>query len=185
MPDVLVARIGKPHGLRGEVTVQLHTDDPHARFAPGSVLDTEAVPDAHVPATLTVVGARVHQQAWLLSFDGVTDRTGAEALRGTRLLFDPTNSPEVAGADDGDGEEEEGWYADDLVGFAAVDVDGQTLGEVSGLLTGPQDLLQVRLPDGHEALVPFTHALVPVVDVAGRRVVLDPPQGLLDLGRDG
>ena len=95
--EVVVARIGKPHGLRGEVTVQLHTDDHEARFAAGAVLATQAAPGSRVPQALTIRSTRVHQGTWLLGFEEIPDRTGAESLRGTRLVApaQPT--------DDGDG----------------------------------------------------------------------------------
>ena len=164
----VVARIGKPHGLRGEVTVQLHTDDPEERFAAGAVLDTE--PDR---GTLTVAGTRVHQGVWLLRFEEVADRTGAEALRGTRLL-----------ADEDEGEGEDAWYEDDLVGVEVRDPDGTRIGEVVALDVRPaQDLLEVRLLDGRTGLVPFVEAIVPVVavDTDDPHVVVDAPPGLFDL----
>src|SRR6478735_4969987 len=104
---LLVARIGKPHGLRGEVTVQLHTDDPESRFATGAELTTEAVPGSGVPRVLTVSSARSHRGIWLIGFEGVPDRSGAESLRGTRLLVDASlGLPE---------DDDEGWYESELV----------------------------------------------------------------------
>ncbi|GAB47219.1 ribosome maturation factor RimM [Mobilicoccus pelagius] len=164
----VVARIGKPHGLRGEVTVQLHTDAPEERFAPGAVLDTE--PDR---GTLTVAGTRVHQGVWLLRFEEVADRTGAEALRGTRLV-----------AEEDEAEDEDAWYEDDLVGAEVRDPAGTRLGEVVALEVRPaQDLLEVRLLDGRTRLVPFVAALVPhvAVDSDDPHVVVDAPPGLFDL----
>ena len=84
--NVVLARIGKPHGLRGEVTVQLHTDDPETRFAVGTVVATEAEPGSGVPTALTIASTRVHRGIWLLTFEEIPDRTGAESLRGTRLV---------------------------------------------------------------------------------------------------
>src|SRR5690242_16889021 len=160
---LLVARIGKPHGLRGEVTVQTHTDDPEARFAPGVAYATEAAPGSGVPRVLTLRTARLHQKTWLLGFDEIPDRTGAESLRGTRLFIDAEVTAEAEDEDDA-------WYEDELVGLAAVAPDGATLGEVTGLRTGAaQDQLVLRLTDGTEALVPFVEAIVPEVDVAGGR----------------
>lgn len=182
MTDLLVARIGKPHGLHGEVTVQLHTDDPQGRFAPGVRLATEAAPGTGVPRELTVASARSHRGIWLLGFEQIPDRTGAESLRGTRLFVDVTDGAPF----DEDTTDEDAWYEDDLVGLVAYDPAGERLGEVSALQTGAaQDLLVLRLLDGAEALVPFVTALVPVVDIAGGRVVVDAPPGLLDLGKDG
>jgi 16S rRNA processing protein RimM len=167
-----VARIGKPHGLRGEVTVQVHTDNPQDRFVPGAAFATD--PPQRGPLTLQTV--RVHQGVYLLGFDGVPDRTAAESLRGTGLVV-----TEAEAAD-----EEEGWYEEDLLGFTVALADGTVVGEVSALHTRPvQDLLEVRLSDGRQALVPFVEELVPEVDEESRRVVVEPPPGLLDLDAPG
>jgi 16S rRNA processing protein RimM len=172
----LVARIGKPHGIRGEVTVQVHTDDPLSRLVPGAVFETEAPSGSGVPRELTLVSARLHRDIWLLGFEGIPDRTGAEGLRGTRLLLAEDDLAEV------DEDDDEGWYQEDLVGLRAEGPSGALIGEVSGLHVGAaQDLLAVRLADGREALVPFVEAIVPVVDVADGRVVIDAPPGLLEL----
>jgi len=173
--STVIARIGKPHGLRGEVTVQLHTGDPEARLALGSVLDTEADAGTGVPRALTVRSTRVHRGIWLVGFEEIPDRTGAESLRGTRLLADGP-APVVA-------HEEDVWAEADLVGLRVVDPDGVAIGEVAGLVVGAaQDRLVVRLPDGREPQVPFVAAMVPEVDVEGGVLVLDAPPGLLDLG---
>jgi 16S rRNA processing protein RimM len=176
---LLVARIGKPHGLRGEVTVQLHTDDPEARLAPGAVLATKAAAGSGVPRSLTVASTRVHRGIWLIGFEQVPDRTGAESLRGTQLFLD---AADLAAEQDDDSE---GWYEDELVGLTVVTRDGTVVGEVTGLETrAVQDLIVVRLSSGGEALVPFVEAIVPEVDVEGGRVVIDPPPGLLDLNAE-
>ncbi len=166
----VVARIGKAHGLRGEVTVQLHTDTPQDRFVPGARFATQ--PSERGPLLLT--GVRVHQGTYLLAFDGVSDRGSAETLRDTRLLVEQQEESQ----DDGDG-----WYEADLLGFAVTLADGTVVGTVTGLQLRPaQDLLEVELTAGGQALVPFVDALVPEVDEEGRRVVIDPPAGLLQLG---
>jgi 16S rRNA processing protein RimM len=176
---LLVARIGKPHGLHGEVTVQLHTDDPDARFALGAVLETKAAPGSGVPRTLTVASTRVHRGIWLIGFEQIPDRTGAESLRGTQLFLDAADL--TSDQDD----DSEGWYEDELVGLAVVTTDGTVVGEVTALETrAVQDLLVVRLTGGGEALVPFVEAIVPEVDVDGGRVVVDAPPGLLELNAD-
>jgi 16S rRNA processing protein RimM len=166
--QVVVARIGKAHGLRGEVTVQVLTGAPDERFVPGATFATE--PAAAGPLVLR--SARDNNGILLLGFENTVDRSGAEALRGIRLLADVLE-------DDGS---DETWYERDLVGLKAVTVDGVDVGEVTALESRPaQDLLVLRLPDGREALVPFVTAIVPEVDIKGGRVVLDPPPGLLDL----
>lgn len=163
--EVLVARIGKPHGLRGEVTVQVHTDAPQERFVVGAVFGTD--PDR---GELTVRGARLHNGIQLLTFEQVQDRTAAEALRGTRLL---------AEVDD----EDDAYYEDDLVGLDVVDTAGAALGTVVALHPRPaQDLLEVELADGRTAYLPFVAEIVPEVDLDAGRVVADPPPGLLELG---
>ena len=176
--SIVIARIGKPHGIRGEVTVQTHTDDPVGRYVPGAIYATEAASGTGVPRALTIASARLHQKTWLLGFEEIPDRTGAESLRGTRLVLDEGDA--VGGDDEVD--DEDGWYESDLVGLRAEDPTGSVIGEVTGLTIGAaQDLLHVRLADGREGLVPFVEALVPVVDVEGGRVIVDAPEGLFDL----
>ncbi|MGK5738877.1 ribosome maturation factor RimM [Micromonospora sp. URMC 103] len=182
---LIVGRIGKPHGIRGEVTVEVRTDEPEARFAPGSVLRTEpgAKPPAEpaasgvvyrVPAELTVESARWHQGRLLVAFEGVLDRDVAEALRGTLVGVD---SADVAPPED-----PEEFHDHQLVGLSVVTPAGERLGEVARIDHAPaSDLLVLRRPEGGTALIPFVKAIVPEVDLAGGRVVVDPPGGLLDL----
>jgi len=165
---VVVGRIGRAHGTKGEVTVEVRTDEPGLRLAPGAQLVTE--PESVGP--VTVASGRVHSGRLLLRLAGVEDRTAAEALRGVLLLadVDPTAVP--------DGEDE--WYDRQLVGLAAVLRDGSPLGTVAEVLHLPaHDVLVVRRAGADEVLVPFVHAIVPEVDVAGGRVVVVPPGGLL------
>lgn len=163
--ELTVARVGKAHGLRGEVALDLRTDEPEERLAVGERLETRPA-DA---GPLTVATVRVHQGRWLVGFEGVRDRTGAEALRGVELVV------EVEASD-----EEDAWYPHELAGLRAESTDGRMLGRVEGLEHLPaHDVLVLREPDGARTLVPFVRQIVPVVDVAGGRVVLDPPGGLL------
>ncbi|WP_347354679.1 ribosome maturation factor RimM [Intrasporangium sp.] len=175
----VVAQIGKPHGLRGEVTVRLYTDDPEHRLAVGAALRTRAPAGSGTPGHLTVRSTRVHQGIWLVAFEEVTDRTGAEGLRGVRLVLD-------AAADDGAATrlDEDAWYEDDLVGLEVRDPAGDVIGRVTGLEVGAaQDRLVVELADGVTAQVPFVEAIVP--EVAGDHVVVAAPPGLFDLYRNG
>lgn len=166
---VVVARIGKAHGLKGEVTVQVHTDAPAERFVPGVVFTTR--PTAAGPLTLRSV--RVHNGIYLLAFEDAPDRTAAEGLRGVQLLAD---ADEVV--------EDDAWYEEDLLGFAVVLEDGTPVGSVKGLESREvQDLLVVDGVDGYDVLVPFVEEIVPEVDEDARRIVITPPEGLLDLGR--
>lgn len=166
---MVVGRIGRPHGVRGEMTVEVRTDDPELRFAPGTVLLTE--PAARGP--VTVAGRRWHREVLLLTVDGVESREDAEVLRDTELHVPVADLPEL---DDPDA-----WYDHQLVGLAVRLPDGETLGEVTAVRHEGADLLIVRRTDGRELLVPFVTAIVPTVDVAGGVVVVDPPEGLLDL----
>ncbi len=166
---LVVGRIGRAHGIKGEVTVDVRTDEPEDRLPPGAVLVTD--PEAVGP--LTVRTGRVHSGRLLLTFDGVDDRTAAEALRGTLLLVDI--DPAVSPAD------EDEWYDHQLVGLDAVLADGRVLGTVREVLHLPgHDVLAVDRAGGLELLVPFVHEIVPEVDLGGRRLVVEPPPGLLD-----
>ena len=171
--EVVVGRIGKPHGVRGEVTVELRTDEPAARYADGARLRAEAPRgSAFTRRSLTVVGTRWHQTTLLVTFEELTDRNAAEAARGVLLHVE---LPADATPEDPDE-----YYDHQLVGLAVHDLEGVLLGEVTGLVHGgAQDLLQVRAVDGRPTLVPFVTALVPEVDLAGRRVVVADRPGLV------
>lgn len=167
---VVVARVGKPHGLKGEVTVRLHTDAPQERFVVGAVFRTE--PAARGPLTLRT--HRIHNGIHLLGFDEAQDRTAAEGLRGTEILADATES-----------NEDDAWYAEELIGLEVVDPEGNALGTVVELHERPvQDLLELRLAGGRIGYVPFVEQLVPEVDLDGHRIVVDAPPGLLDLSEE-
>lgn len=171
--ELVVGRIGKPHGVRGEVTVDVRTDEPERRFAPGTTL--RAAPPAGAdrrPATLTVTRSRWHQQTLLVTFEELTDRNAAEAARGTVLHATVPADEQPEDPDE--------YYDHQLVGLAAEDTDGTPLGEVTAVVHGAaQDLLRIRTADGRDALVPFVAALVPEVDVAGGRVVVADRPGLV------
>ncbi|GAA1767246.1 ribosome maturation factor RimM [Nocardioides hankookensis] len=171
--DVVVGRIGKAHGLRGDVTINVRTDEPERRFAPGSVLDVEApTGSANTLRTVTVAGSRWHSSTLLVRFEEIPDRTAAEAARGILLhaSIPADESPE----------DPDEFYDHQLVGLTAYDLEGTLLGEVTGLVHGgAQDLLAIRTPDRRDTLVPFVKALVPEVDVAGGRVVVADRPGLV------
>ncbi|WP_235737594.1 ribosome maturation factor RimM [Nocardioides alcanivorans] len=168
--EVVVGRIGKPHGIRGEVTVDVRTDEPERRFAVGNVL-RGAPPkgSALKGGPVTVRSTRWHQGTLLATFEGIPDRNAAEAFRGTVL--------HATIATDETPDDPEEFYDHQLIGLTVHDLDGAELGTVASLVHGgAQDLLVVRTPEGREALVPFVQALVPEVDLdAGRVVVADRP----------
>src|SRR6476659_4187925 len=143
-----VARIGKPHGIRGEVTVQVLTDAPGDRFVPG----TQFIVEPGSAGPLTVFSARWNKDILLLAFDEIETRNEAEGLRGAKLFIET----EDIGAEDAD----EGWYEHELVGLE-VRVGDNVVGKVSALHTLPvQDLLVVTTDDGKEVLIPFVEQIV-------------------------
>jgi 16S rRNA processing protein RimM len=171
--EVVVGRVGRPHGIRGEVTIEVRTDEPDRRFADGAVLRAEPPRGSASPLReLSVARSRWHRGTLLVTFEELPDRNAAEAARGI-LLF---ATVDVAESPDDPDE----FYAHQLVGLAAYDESGTHLGEVSALVRGgAQDLLTVRTPDGRDALVPFVKALVPEVDLAAGRVVVADRPGLV------
>jgi tRNA (guanine37-N1)-methyltransferase len=171
--QLVVGRIGRPHGIRGDVTVDVRTDDPELRFAAGSVLQTEPAADG----PLTVVAARRHSGRLLVSFAGIEDRDQADELRGLLLLVDSDELEEASDPDE---------FRDfELIGLAVLTTAGEPVGKVADVLHHGQDLLVIAGDgdrSGAEILVPFVAPLVPEVDVAAGRLVIDPPPGLLDPG---
>ncbi|WP_042384875.1 ribosome maturation factor RimM [Streptacidiphilus melanogenes] len=167
--QLIVGRIGRAHGIKGDVTVEVRTDEPELRLGPGAVLMTD--PGSAGP--LTVASGKVHSGRLLLRFEGVTDRNGAEALRGTLLIaeIDPEDSPE----------DPDEYYDHQLVGLDVVLTDGTVVGQLTEVLHLPyQDLLTVVRPDGTEVLVPFVSEIVPEIDLEAQRAVITPPPGLID-----
>ncbi len=170
--QVTVGRIGRPHGIRGDVVVGVRTDEPELRFAKGSRLDTD--PAAAGP--LTVAATRWQSGELIVRFEGITDRDAAAGLRGTWLTVDSSAIPPPDDPDE---------FRDaDLIGLSVRTVDGTAVGEVTDILHYGQDILVIRRSspsDGDEVMVPFVKVFVPEVDVTSGFLVIDPPEGLLDL----
>ncbi|MFC5149202.1 ribosome maturation factor RimM [Streptomyces aureoversilis] len=167
--QLVVGRIGRAHGIRGEVTVEVRTDEPELRLGPGAVLATD--PAAAGP--LTIESGRVHSGRLLLRFAGVGDRTAAEALRNTLLIaeVDPEETPE----------DPEEFYDHQLMDLEVVTVDGTVVGRITEISHLPsQDLFIVERPDGTEVMVPFVSEIVTEIDLDEQRAVIDPPRGLID-----
>ncbi|GGQ92882.1 ribosome maturation factor RimM [Kitasatospora griseola] len=167
--QLVVGKIGRAHGIRGDVSVEVRTDEPELRLGPGAVLLTD--PAGIGP--LTVESGKVHSGRLLLRFAGVKDRTAAEALRGTFLIaeVDPEETP-----DDPDE-----YYDHQLIGLDVVLTDGTLIGELTEVVHLPyQDLLTVLRPDGTEVLIPFVEQIVPTIDLDEQRAVITPPPGLID-----
>ncbi|MFD6279639.1 ribosome maturation factor RimM [Streptomyces sp. NPDC060209] len=167
--QLVVARIGRAHGIKGEVTVEVRTDEPELRLGPGAVLATEP---AHV-GPLAIETGRVHSGRLLLRFEGVRDRTAAEALRNTLLIaeVDPEELP-----DDPDE-----FYDHQLMDLDVVLTDGTEIGRITEISHLPsQDLFIVERPDGSEVMIPFVEEIVTEIDLEEQRVVITPPPGLID-----
>ncbi|MCK1820971.1 ribosome maturation factor RimM [Streptomyces sp. XM83C] len=167
--QLVVARIGRAHGIRGEVTVEVRTDEPELRLGPGAVLATD--PASRGP--LTIASGRVHSGRLLLRFEGVDDRNAAEALRNTLLIadIDPDELP--------DGEDE--YYDHQLIDLDVVLADGTEVGRITEISHLPsQDLFIVERPDGSEVMIPFVEEIVTAIDLAEQKAVIDPPPGLID-----
>ncbi|MEU4505542.1 ribosome maturation factor RimM [Streptomyces sp. NPDC024089] len=167
--QLVVARIGRAHGIKGEVTVEVRTDEPELRLGPGAVLATE--PAGAGP--LTIETGRVHSGRLLLRFEGVRDRTAAEALRNTLLIaeVDPAELPE----------DPEEFYDHQLMDLDVVLADGTEIGRITEITHLPsQDLFIVERPDGSEVMIPFVEEIVTEIDLAEQRAVIAPPPGLID-----
>ncbi|MGK5678733.1 ribosome maturation factor RimM [Actinoplanes sp. URMC 104] len=185
---LVVGQIGKPHGIRGEVSVVVRTDEPEERFVPGSVFATEvprdrrvstgpaAVPGVafEVPKQLKLESIRWHQGRGIAVFENIYDRNLAEALRGVFLQVD---SAELTPPDDPDE-----FHDHQLIGLRVESADGTVHGTVDRIEHAPaSDLIVLKKAAGGTALIPFVTAIVPTVDLAGGRVVVELPEGLLDL----
>ena len=167
--EVVVGIIGRAHGLRGDVAVDLRTDEPEVRFAPGSVLGTEGS-----SSTLTVAAMRDGAAGRLVvRFVEAPDRTAAEGLRGRVLtaLVDAHQRPA--------GDDPEEYYDRQLRGLRVLDADAHEVGVVSEVIHLPsQDMLAVTTATG-ERLVPFVSDLVPHVDLAAGTAQLSEAAGAL------
>ncbi len=187
---LVVGQIGKPHGIRGEVSVYVRTDEPEERFVAGSEFVTEvprdrrvstgpaAAPAAgiayQVPDRLVIESVRWHQGRGIVQFEGVYDRNIAEALRGVLLQID---SDGLAPPEDPDE-----FHDHQLIGLRVLALDGTELGKIARIDHAPaHDQIVMDKPGGGTALIPFVSQLVPTVDLAGGKIVVDLPEGLLDL----
>jgi 16S rRNA processing protein RimM len=168
--QLVVGRIAKAHGISGEVSVDVRTDDPDHRFGRGASIETE--PAERGP--LVVETTRWHSGRLLVRFAGVADRGAAEALRSTLLVVDSATSSAP--------EDDDEFWDHDLIGLEAVTADGVVIGEISDVLHARgSDLLVITRDGGSEVLVPFAAEIVPSVDLGARRAVIAPPEGLFEL----
>lgn len=175
--ELVVGRIVKSHGIRGELVVEVRTDSPEERFAPGTQLTGRTGRgNTAVDRVVTIEAARNHSGRLLVRLAGTSDRDTADSLRGMLLLVDADSLT--------DPEDPDEFHDHQLVGLRVLDSSGTALGEVTEIVHTPAgELLGIRLTDGSDTLVPFVTEMVPTVDVVGGTCVIDPPEGLLDLGR--
>ncbi|MHC8496652.1 MAG: ribosome maturation factor RimM [Actinomycetes bacterium] len=170
-PRVVVGRVGKPHGIRGDVTVELRTDEPQRRFAPGSVLSV-----AGTETSLTVEAMRLSGRGLVVHFAGCDGRDSAESLRDT--LLEVTRAPGEMPAEDDE------YYDSDLVGLRAQDDQGHIVGVINDVVHLPgQDLLSIvasTADGGTGFLLPFVEQFVPDVNLAEGVVLIRPPEGLTE-----
>ncbi|KUH98811.1 ribosome maturation factor RimM [Mycolicibacterium acapulense] len=170
--DLVVGRVAKAHGITGEVVVDVRTDDPDARFAAGTSLrgrPAKGGPEREY----TIESVREHGGRLLVRFDGIADRTAADALRGILFLVDSQELPPIEDPDE--------YYDHQLEGLRVRTTDGDDVGTVTEVLhTAAGELLAVR-DDEREVLVPFVSAIVTSVSLADDVIEIDPPDGLLEI----
>lgn len=174
-PYLVVGHLNKPHGTKGEIFVWPLTDHPEGSFAPGVILyvgdDTGNAPDPTRP-TVAVVSSRPFRRGYLIHLDGVESRADAVALQG-RYVLRPTEELEEV-------EEGELFYHE-LLGMTVVTEGGEEVGEIVEVYElRPADLLEVKGPSKTH-FIPFLSTIVQRVDREAGTMVIDPPEGLLDL----
>jgi 16S rRNA processing protein RimM len=171
--DLVVGRVVKAHGITGEVVVEVRTDDPETRFAPGAEL--RARPKSGPERAFVVESAREHSGRLLVRLAGITDRNAAEALRGNVFFVDTEDLPPIENPDE--------FYDHQLEGLRVVTTDGRLVGNVEEVLhTAAGELLSVTTETGAEVLIPFVSAIVTAVSLQTQTIEIDPPDGLLELG---
>jgi 16S rRNA processing protein RimM len=172
--DLVVGRVVKAHGVSGEVVVDVRTDDPHGRFAPGTSLRARARDASE--KDVVVESMREHGGRLLIRLRGIGSRDAADALRGSLFIVDSAELPPIEDPDE--------FYDHQLEGLTVRTLAGRDVGTVAEVLhTAAGEILAVRPTDGDgpEILVPFVSAMVTAVSLADGVVEIDPPDGLLDL----
>lgn len=174
--ELVVGRVVKAHGIRGELVVDVRTDSPEERFAPGTrLVGRTGKGRTSTDREVTVEAARSHSGRLLVRLDGIGDRDAADAIRGMLLIVDSDSLPDTDDPDE--------FHDHQLVGLKVLDTEGNRLGEVTEIMHTPAgELLAIHLESGIDALVPFVTEMVPEVDLEAGTCVIDPPEGLLDLG---
>lgn len=169
---LLVGRLRKPHGLKGDCAVFPLTDEPQAVFAPGRQVWVKDLAGDIVAGPLTITRSRPHHREWLVGFQDHDRIEAVEAWKGT-FLAAPASELRQPDRDE--------VYLHELAGFAVRDPNDIALGVVTSLTEGPTGLMLTVQGPKREFLLPFRKEFVKEVDRAGRRLVVDLPEGLADL----
>ncbi|KAA1251759.1 ribosome maturation factor RimM [Mycobacterium simiae] len=174
--ELVVGRVVKAHGVTGEVVVEVRTDDPDTRFAPGATLRAKKSRDRGEGCSFVIDSVRDHGARLLVRLAGVADRDAADALRGSVFVIDSDQLPPI--------DEPDTYYDHQLTGLRVRTTTGQDVGVVGEVLhTAAGELLAVRSAESpqNEVLVPFVSAIVTSVSLDDGILEIDPPEGLLDL----
>lgn len=170
--ELIVGRVAKAHGVTGELVVEVRTDDPELRFAPGAILRAKA--SDHREHNYVVLAVRPHGNRLLLRLGGVADRDAADALRGSLFVIDSDDLPPI--------DQPDTYYDHQLEGLLVRTTKGRDIGTVAEVLhTAGGELLAVDRAEAGELLVPFVTAIVTSVSLDTGVVEIDPPEGLLEL----
>ena len=171
--ELVIGRVAKAHGVTGEVVIEVRTDDPAGRFAPGAVLRGPK-PRGGPQHSYVIETVREHAGRLLVRLAGVNDRNAADEMRGTLFLIEAAELPPIDDPDE--------FYDHELEGLAVRTIDGTAVGTVAEVLhTAAGELLSVKTPEGREVLVPFVGAIVTAVSRSEGIVEIDPPDGLLNI----
>jgi len=169
--QIVVAFVRRAHGLKGEFQLHMRTDEPESVFEAGLEFTVAAAPQG-LPDRLTLEWAKPHGRAWRAKFAEIGDRTIAERYTGRELTL-PRDELRDLDADE--------FFVHELIGFAVLLVDGTPVGDVDDFYDASGTVLLGVVSEGRERLVPFTGDVVSKVDVDERRIVIDPPDGLLEI----
>lgn len=162
-----MAEIVGVHGIKGMLTLKVFSDTPE------KLMDYMPLCDASGQKTFDFVTFQPHGNIYLITLEGITDRTAAEKLRGTQLYMPRERLPKIKDKDT--------YYHTDLMGLTAKSPEGEALGRIIMVANyGAGDLLEIKPPKGASYLIPFTKAIVPAVDLEKREATVIVPPGLLD-----
>ena len=163
--QLVVGRIGRAHGVLGEATIEVRTDEPEQRFIVGGKLTTSSGRE------LTIKSTRWHNQILLLSFEGINDRDQIETLK-DELISSNVDFSNLAPGE---------YHYQQLLGAQVFLQNGELVGNVTDIVALPgQDLLAVDYL-GREVLIPMVRAIITNIDIANKKIEINPPEGLLDV----